>query len=67
MTVSEIERANNELADWIEAAVDTLPRHYRPATYAADLIRNLAEHIRQGRIGDPDDAFNEITPEDESA
>lgn len=54
------ERANGELADWIEAAIDTLPCvSYSDARWY-DRIYNLAQHIRAGRVGNPNDAFNEI-------
>ena len=60
---TDIAAANAELADWIDAAAETL-LILRPGDgHWIDRITNLAAHIRAGRIGNPADAFNEIEEE----
>lgn len=54
------ERANGQLADWIEAALDTLPCVSHSDARWFGRITNLANHLRVGRTGNPHDAFDDI-------
>lgn len=58
--ITDVAQANAELANWIEAAIDTLPLVNLTDAVWYDRIYQLAQHIRQGRIGNPNDAFNDI-------